>query len=551
MKLIKNKEAFTLLAQEDFLKAWDKLYSACPWATIFQSKDFVLSWFENYLDDYRPIILTDWDGNHMSGLFLLTIDEKVLRVPGITQAEYQTWLSTIESNDLFITKALDRVTKEFPNYTIKLKYVPAHTPLAWCQNKKSWKNKTFLKKHLQPIMIGDEEKIDKELKKKNKKEKINRLKRKGELTFERITSIEDFKSILDELIIQSDFRKGAMFDKLTFQNEPNRKQFIIDAFKKGILHVTILRLDKEIIASNVGFMSSKVVHLQGINTHSPSYAKYSPGILHFFMLGKLVCREETEIFDLTPGGADGYKGMLANAFLETHELTICSEWTKKKLEIRGYFARHLKIILKKNNINTQKRKAFFLELENKKEKAKHTFQSEDDFEVTTDIIDPSKRPEKNVFYNIKINELPLEIPCKPIRPNKLEDFFLFDPKKSSITRKDFLWDSMKRMELGHESFTLIDKGKLAAVLWYVPANTKSGEREEGKDIIRNEDILLFSLHSKESFTLLVDFIICIANHVNETYSLDKDLKLQIRENDNYLLKLWNEHKIYESHFFNL
>jgi hypothetical protein len=59
-------------------------------------------------------------------------------------------------------------------------------------------------------------------------------------------------------------------------------------------------------------MNHQVVHLQGINSHSPFYSKHSPGILHFLMLGVALAEEGIPVFDLTPGGADGYKAILAN-----------------------------------------------------------------------------------------------------------------------------------------------------------------------------------------------------------------------------------------------
>jgi CelD/BcsL family acetyltransferase involved in cellulose biosynthesis len=44
------------------------------------------------------------------------------------------------------------------------------------------------------------------------------------------------------------------------------------------------------------------MHLQGMNTHAPSYARYSPGILHFLFLANSLAEEGIEMLDLTPSG---------------------------------------------------------------------------------------------------------------------------------------------------------------------------------------------------------------------------------------------------------
>jgi hypothetical protein len=56
-----------------------------------------------------------------------------------------------------------------------------------------------------------------------------------------------------------------------------------------------------------------------------AYARYSPGIIHFLMLGKLLAAEGVHIFDLTPG-ADGYKDILATDYTVAHTLSIGNKY---------------------------------------------------------------------------------------------------------------------------------------------------------------------------------------------------------------------------------
>ncbi len=174
-------------------------------------------------------------------------------------------------------------------------------------------------------MVINEEHFTSELKKKNRREKINRLKRLGDLKFERITDFNEFNAIFDDLALQSDFRKGAMYNKVAFKTDPLRKTFLLSLFKQNNIHATVLKINDQIIAANVSIGTSKQLHLQGINSFAASLARHSPGIIQFLMLGKLLAEEGTEVFDLTPG-ADGYKDILATHHSVAYTLSIGNKY---------------------------------------------------------------------------------------------------------------------------------------------------------------------------------------------------------------------------------
>lgn len=132
-----------------------------------------------------------------------------------------------------------------------------------------------------------------------------------------------------------------MFNLNFFLSDPLRQTFLLKLFEQKLLHVTILKLDEAIIASNVGATGKKWVHLQGVNTHDPSYAKYSPGILHFLMLGKQLAEEGMEVFDLTPG-ADTYKVGLATDYTTAHQLYIGNSLGKVAGELKLLFVDNIK-----------------------------------------------------------------------------------------------------------------------------------------------------------------------------------------------------------------
>src|SRR5690606_24087573 len=146
------------------------------------------------------------------------------------------------------------VRNRWAGHRIQLKYLPQKTPLNWVNATPLGRKFSLLQSFKHPIMNINREWLEKELRKKNRREKINRLKRLGELKLERIINYTDFEAVFEELSTQNDFRKGAAYNAIHFENENLSKEFLLSLFKDGLLHATILKVDSEIIASNVGTM---------------------------------------------------------------------------------------------------------------------------------------------------------------------------------------------------------------------------------------------------------------------------------------------------------
>ncbi|MDO6440362.1 GNAT family N-acetyltransferase [Cyclobacterium sp. 1_MG-2023] len=496
MKIFLGEKANDLFKDEKFLEAWDQLFSLCPWATVFQSKEFVLTWYSIY-NKYPSILLTDWDGRKLKGIFSLTINNKgEITAAGTNQAEYQVWLSTTEDSYSVLESSIKLIKMVFPNKPFLLKYLPPRSPVERFSMESKWSKEVILKTHLQPLMVSNEKLLAQELKKKNRKEKINRLRRKGDLSFEVISTIDEFLNIIDELILQSDFRKGAMYDKVIFQLETERKDFLIRLFELGLLHVSILKLDEEIIASNAGIAGKEMIHLQGINSHSPFYAKYSPGILHFLMLGIELGNAGINYFDLTPGGAKGYKEKLSNSSQEAYELKVLTPLKVKnellRDAIKGKLKGLLEVLLKRNY------QSFKIVQQIQNGKKKYDLLSKKGLEFfECDGINRVFSSQSKTYLTLNSigkEELPKGY---KISENKMADLLNFDESKGIITRKDFLYDCMKRIEIGHCFFCLMFGDYLCAVLWYVPSNVSLGElsSSQGKNI--NSGVLAFSYYQSQ------------------------------------------------------
>jgi CelD/BcsL family acetyltransferase involved in cellulose biosynthesis len=337
LKMFVGEEVLELLLDEQFQASWDDLYERCRWATVFQSRPFVATWYQMYQNEYLPITFTYEFQGKLKGLLTLVKDKSgLISGAGKNNAEYQVWLSTETDSGHFIAGALLEVKKRFPKSSIQFKYIPGDVSLAWLENDKVWRRHCLVEVVKQPILKINEVSLNNnELKKKHHKYKINRLKKLGELRFERITDAQVFASVFDELALQYDFRKSAMYNITFFRNGVLAKEFFLSLFEKNLLHVTALKLNDEIIASTIGTIGkNKCMHFTGINTHSFFYAKSSPGILQLLMLSKLLAEEGIEIFDLTPG-TDYYKESLANEYAIVYKLTIDTAY-KQVLKKMGF-----------------------------------------------------------------------------------------------------------------------------------------------------------------------------------------------------------------------
>jgi CelD/BcsL family acetyltransferase involved in cellulose biosynthesis len=449
---------------------WDELYEGCAWATAFQNWKYVSCWYSRYQTKYTPLIVIKFIDNQLVGILPLALaPNRKIVAAGHDQAEYQGWLSTQAAQTSFLLDAIQLLQKEYSGCEIHLKYLHHQVPVQNLMTDESLKSRAFWKSHQQPVMKINAEWLAVELKKKNRKEKINRLKRLGDLKFEKVESYQVFAAVLDGLIIQCDFRKGAMYGEEFFALDKFKKDFMLQLFQAGMLHVTLLKLNDEIIAANAGVQGKGIVFLQGLNSHSPFYSKYSPGILRFLMLGQQMHTENFTEFDLTPGGVDGYKTDLATDFYEAHEFTLSSGTKATKTGIIN----KSKALLKKslpNNMGDLKMD----DLRKVKKDLKQKFSGllKFGFSEYSHKKDWLEEPQKNIIaYSIERLELASSNEIQ-INHNNLKDLLLFDERESVITRRQFLSDTMKRLEFGHQVYTFTSNGKLTACLWYVPKDAK-------------------------------------------------------------------------------
>jgi CelD/BcsL family acetyltransferase involved in cellulose biosynthesis len=481
IELLMGDEVLQLLEDIRFLGEWNQLYHHCPWATVFQSPAFVVTWYRIYQNEFFPILIKTEHAGKLAGLLTLAGGKNgLITGAGANQAEYQVWLTADANDESFIRNALLELRRFFPGKKILLKYIPAGVSLVFTKKDPTWKKHCFVKTSPQAVMTIDDTHCTKELKKKNRREKINRLKRLGALTFERIRDYKLFVSVFDELALQSDFRKGAMYNKVAFKSDPFKKQFLLSLFQQNNLHATVLKLNDKIISANVSIGGGRQLHLQGLNSFDAAYARYSPGIIHFLMLGKLLAEEGVEVFDLTPG-SDGYKDILATDYTVAHTLSIGNQYHRftNRLQsgLNGYVKNMAAALgiqpdtLKKWRMRFMQQKVQCMQL------ARQGFAS-----AVVYLFNRLKKQSKATKCWIFQKEMAASGTIK-IQKDNLNDLLDVDTHDLRYTRQEFLADAMHRFEEGAHCYSWAEEGRLLGCAWLTngtPAMTESGNRDEAK-----------------------------------------------------------------------
>jgi CelD/BcsL family acetyltransferase involved in cellulose biosynthesis len=317
--ILDKQQAHDLVQDPCFIADWKRLYSESSWATVYQGPDFVRVWYDTYRIEFTPVLVIGRnEAGELAGLFTLVLEHASGRLiaAGASHAEYHAWLARPGDGDDFIESALEALCKQFPGNRLTLLFAPPGIPLGWTRR---WSNHCHVKPMSRALLtIGDGVAVKDSLRKRQNK--INRLKRFGNLRLDRITFPEELEQIFDEIIHYQAFRLRAIHHLHDQAPDPFKKRFYSRLMSiPGMVHATALRLDGQLISAQVHLHNGDQIVLTLI-THSPIYAKHSPGMLHTYMVAAGFAGEGVSTFDLTPGGA--YKDRYASHHDEAYTLTI-------------------------------------------------------------------------------------------------------------------------------------------------------------------------------------------------------------------------------------
>lgn len=459
LKLLSGEEVLLLLQEPGFQSDWDALYNACPWGTVFQSRPFVTTWYQIYHHEYLPILIKAESGGRLTGLLAMALQgsssSKNRRIVGAGhfEAEYQTWLSEEANGEAFIKDALKELWKKFPQHHLMFRFLPERTPLNWLAGDKELNKRSVLEQYSRPLMDFSDPDVSKILRHSQFRNKFNRLKRLGTVHFERITDVGRFSSIVDELTLLFDFRQGAMFNKNHFREDPLKKDLLLAQFKENLLHVTVLKVNEEIIAALAAFTGKGWLHMAGVNCHSPLYTKSnSPGYVHFIMLGQELAQEGFQCFDLTPG-YDAYKERLATGHDHVHELVIAgtSSFYYKRLMRTRIQNRLVRAGLRPMSVELEiKRRIYLLRGRGLKASLVHWLKMGQKKEQKLFVVDPAS-----------LNA----VAFPPLQKDGLRDLLDYEQQRGKLTRWEFMEAAMRNFEQGWHCYTWAEGGRLLGCVW--------------------------------------------------------------------------------------
>ena len=463
--LIEGDQVLKLFEEKTTFEQLQILYRESSYNTIFQSIEFIESWYRIKSSEYFPLALIYLEKNKISGSLFLAIPKdangkikrKKAKIIGAGEydAEYQTWTVKKGKEKDFLPEAFDQIFKSFPSSKIIFRFIPDPEALDWLNNDSYWKKFSVIQPYRRPLLQMTHPDFQGVFKKRHLKAKYNRFSRAGKMELEVIAEKERFEFYFDEAMILYDFRQGALFNKIPSESNNQRKSLFLSLFEKGILHVSVLKLNGHLSSFIVGMKSEKWVHLAGMITYSPIYSKLSPGLVHIYLLGKQLESDSYDCFDLTPGD-DGYKERMASNADEVFELTLSTDHGfKLKRKFRKKFHEYL---LSKGirplTFNLKLHKFIYLF----KSKLKS---------IKSKYIPGSIRANKFIFdsgYGMTIEK------------NKIEHLLAYDDQKG-LTRWEFLSDAFQKVESGESFYSLLYKGQLLACIW--TQTNYSSSKDEG------------------------------------------------------------------------
>ena len=452
LDLLAGEEVMHLLEESKFLTEWDSLYHSCQWSTVFQSPDFVTTWYRLYRHAYQPILIKERINGELTGLLTLALplqksNTKTFIVgAGHHEADYQTWLGTDSNGNSFISSALEALMRRYPTADLMLRHLPPNAPTDWAKIEPRWQGSCILYPLTRPII----EMSDFTISRRDRK-RVSRLKQIS--TFTQLSDEENFTNALDDLATYYDFRQGAMFNKNPFRNDPINREFLLALFRLKLLHVTVLKAGNEMVASVAALISKNKANLGGINFHSPIFANYSPGYVHFLMLSQMFADEGISSFDLTPGG-DPYKDRLATQHDQVHILVVTNSrfyFLKRQLR-KLLFQRMTKIGIRTMSVELSIKRLLYLI---KALGVAH--------EIAGNMIKLWSTKQEIVYQvtlDVKSNS------SLSISKNNLSDLLDYRMEGSDRTRWEFLENAMRKLEQGTRAYTISNQGTLLFCAWY-------------------------------------------------------------------------------------
>lgn len=450
--------ARALLVDPIFRQRWAALYQGCPWATPFQSPEYAITWYESYGERVDPVLLTGTADGTLVGLLALavTADTSQLLPAGGHQAEYQGWLALEPFGNAFPLAAIRACQKTIAGSPLTFQYLPPDAPLEWLQRWPLHEKESFDRPEMQINAAAAEEALGK----RRYRTRLTKLGKLGDFRFERLETVEALAAVFDQIEALYDLRQGGIGASLAFAVDPLKRLFHLNLMRhRGLLHATVLRIDRTLLGAHLGLSGRGILHL-GTLAHSPLYAKDSPGRLHVMLLAKLLADEGYTTLDLTPGN-DPWKEPFATGHQHVVKLTVwgdrvafarhkamtrladAARWSLRKVGsspsgVRGYLG-----AAQGRGIGGLSRAVAG--------RARKWMSFEKELRIYSFAADRVAAPQDPKDFN----------------RDALGDLLQFEEAVDQRSKASFLSDALARLEQGQHVYTTVDTGRLVHFGWLV------------------------------------------------------------------------------------
>jgi CelD/BcsL family acetyltransferase involved in cellulose biosynthesis len=493
--ILTGKEAERLIKDEVFLGEWRELYERCNWGSVYQSEDFVLTWYECYRSKYVPLIVTGISPEgRLIGLFTLATQSETGRivVAGDSHAEYQSWLSDSQYSDEFIKSTLDSLSNKYRGRSLTLLFMLPNVPVKWAVTDQRWSKRCHVRTLPRGLMqVGNGESFKETLRKK-KQSKINRLKRLGNLRLDRINDPEEFGAIFDEMMRYQALRLKAVYNLTELQEDREIKSFYLNLLRRPrVIHATALRVDDNLVSAQIHMYNREQV-LLGRITHSPFFARYSPGELHILMTGIELAKESIPVFDLTPGG--DYKDRYATHYDEVYVVTAffsraqCIVYKTKRRIAEGF-----KSIIGYLAITPATARDKYSSLLDQWHKWKGL--------KLSDLVAAGLKKLKTKLwettelrvYTCDFDQITESSGNSTLMRNNLSDLLAYRPLRAwQPSVNNFMKQALKNLEAGHHVYTRIEDNKLTQYAWMMESQNLKSLFIDGQNIVLAADSVLLT-----------------------------------------------------------
>ncbi|MBV1879516.1 MAG: GNAT family N-acetyltransferase [Pseudomonadales bacterium] len=333
------------------MAAWGRLISTSNKFTGTLHPDFVLSWYNNYRHHFEPLLFAGYaESNSVIGLMPLAVEKQTKRLTfaGDNQAEYSGWLADRDYELEFPVKVAITCFSEYGISDWQWKWLTPGSKIDFTNNKQLRDSNihVHVEKIQAPIIdLTDDLHIEKKSKRKSLKNNVNRLNKRGTLSFNRIEERGKFSAFGAELSSYYDLVKAAKLGITPFATDKHKFNFFSDRVAETeSCHCTFLQLNNNLLAANYGLSDSNRV-LLGLYVYNPFYQRYSPGTIMLVRLARLLRAQGYTILDLTPG-AEPYKWAFANSAQELYRIRFCKNQQlvlllKAKSLAKSVFLRYL------------------------------------------------------------------------------------------------------------------------------------------------------------------------------------------------------------------